>query len=86
MRPDLADPAQRAAYKKELRRIAPVPRMLGFVLIVLGVAGLFYTQFRAPWEQDLRLASWLLIAAGWVVWIFVIVTRTRHHRRRMAGN
>ena len=84
MRPDLADPVQRAAYKRELRAIAPAPRITGFVLIVLGVAGLFYTQLRAPWEQDLRLASWLMIAAGWIVWIFVIVARTRHHRRRMA--
>lgn len=86
MRPELADPDQRAAYKKELRAIAPLPRITGFVLIVLGVAGLFYTQFRATGEHDMRLASWLLIAAGWVLWVFVIVTRTRHHRRRMAGS
>ena len=86
MRPDLTDPVQRAAYKRELRAVAPVPRIAGFVLILLGAAGIFYTQIWAPWLRDLRTASWLLIAAGWIVWIFVIVTRTRHHRRRMAGS
>lgn len=84
MRPDLTDPAERAAHKRELRGIAPMPRIAGFVLNILGVSGLVYTQVWAPWLRDIHTVSWLLIAAGWILWIWVIVTRTRHHRRRMA--
>lgn len=84
MRPDLTDPAQRAAYRKELRALAPIPRRLGFILILIGAAGLFWWQFREPWRGDIRLASWLLIATGWALFIAVIVYRTRYHRRRMA--
>jgi zinc transporter ZupT len=84
MRPDLGDPLRRAAYRRELRAIAPVPRILGFTLILLGAIGLFYWQFREPWRSDIRLASWLLIAAGWILFIAVIVRRTRYHKTRMA--
>jgi hypothetical protein len=47
-------------------------------LILAGVAVLFV---RGEGFDRLSVA---LIAAGWLVWIPVIVARTRYHRRRMA--
>ena len=86
MRPDLAESAQRAAYRNELRALHTGPRLIGFLLVALGAAGLVYTNLAATEAGTLRLASWLLLAAGWAVLIAVIVLRTRHHRRRMAGD
>jgi hypothetical protein len=84
MRPDLSDPAQRAAYKSELRALAWSWRLAGFLLVGLGAAGLVWTQLEAGKAQDLRLASWIAVAAGWAVFIAVIVRRTLYHRTRMA--
>jgi hypothetical protein len=84
MRPDLADPAARAAYKAELRSLARGWRLLGFVLILLGVAGQFYLRGEGIGGGALWAASWTAIAAGWVIFIAVIIYRTRYHKARMA--
>jgi len=84
MRPDLSDPAALAAYKAELRGLARGWRLLGFALIVAGVAGQFYLRANGLEERALSAATWGLIAAGWVIFIAVIVHRTRHHKARMA--
>jgi hypothetical protein len=52
--------------------------LLGLGLILAGVVVLFV---RGRGFDQLSVA---LIAAGWLVWIPVIVARTRHHRQRMA--
>ena len=84
MRPNLSDPAARAAYKAELRGLARWWRVLGFVLIVGGVAGQFYLRNQGmsdPWPSR---ASWAAIALGWAIFLGVIVYRTRYHKARMA--
>lgn len=84
MRPDLSDPAARAAYKSELRGLARGWRLLGFVLILAGVAGLFVWRWRGDEPPGLWTAGWAGIAAGWAIFIAVIVYRTRYHKARMA--
>ena len=84
MRPDLSDPAARAAYRAELRSLARGWRMLGFVLILLGVAGQFYLRAKGIGGGGAWAASWAAIAAGWLIFIAVIVHRTRYHKARMA--
>jgi hypothetical protein len=84
MRPNLSDPAARAAYKMELRGLARWWRALGFVLIVAGVAGQFYLRgqdMAGAWPMR---ATWAAIAFGWAIFIGVIVYRTRYHKARMA--
>ena len=83
MRPNLTDPAARAAYRRELRALARWWRALGFVLIVGGVAAQFYARGRGlegPWPMR---ASWAAIALGWAIFLAIIVYRTRYHRARM---
>ena len=82
--PDLSDPAARAAYQGELRGLARGWRLLGFLLILGGVAGQFYLRGHGIGGQPCWAASWTAIAAGWVIFIAVIVHRTRYHKARMA--
>jgi hypothetical protein len=77
--PNLADPAARAAYRGELRRLAPGWRLLGFVLVAGGAGVLLASDPDAP----ARRYAWIALAAGWTVLIGVIVYRTRYHRMRM---
>jgi hypothetical protein len=77
-RPNLSDPAELAAYRGELRNYARGWRWLGLALIIAGVMTMF---IRGAQFDRLSVA---LIAAGWLVWIPVIVARTRYHKRRMA--
>lgn len=85
MPPDLADPAQHAAYRAELRSLARGWRLAGFVLILAGVAGLFYLRGEGIGGGARWAASWTMIAAGWAIFIAVIVYRTRYHKARMGG-
>ena len=86
MRPDLSDPAARAAYRGELRRVAIPWRMLGFALVFGGAIGMIVSG-RGPHsiadtvEGEASLAA---VALGWVLLIGAIVKRTRYHRARMA--
>ena len=84
MRPNLDDPAARAAYKAELRSLARYWRVTGFALICLGVAGQFYLRSRGNYAPGWMALTWTLVAAGWVLFIAVIVYRTRYHKARMA--
>lgn len=84
MRPNLEDPAARAAYKSELRRLARVPRGIGFALVALGVGGLIYAQTRGIVTGPLRPLAWAAIAVGWLNLIAAVIYRTRYHKARMA--
>lgn len=86
MKPDLSNPVARAAYKSELRGLARGWRLLGFALILAGVAAQFYLRTQGIAGGPLWPASWTAIAAGWVIFIAVIVYRTRYHKARMAGD
>lgn len=77
-RPDLDDPVQRAAYRRELKAYARPWRLLGLALLVAGVV---VALVRGGGFDPLSLA---LVAGGWAILVPVIVARGRHHRRRMA--
>jgi hypothetical protein len=83
MKPDLADPAHRKAYKKELRGVAVGWRFAGLALVGAGGAPLVYAQLRGVPEGVLQMA-WMALGAGWVLVVAGIVVRTRYHRARMA--
>ncbi|MDP1908845.1 MAG: hypothetical protein Q8K85_11140 [Hyphomicrobium sp.] len=77
-RPDLSDPVQRAAYRRELKAFARPWRRLGLALLL---AGPMVVLVRGEGFDPLSLG---LVVAGWAVLAPVIVARSRHHRRRMA--
>ena len=87
MRPDLSDPAARAAYRSELRRVAIPWRIFGFALVIGGAIGMVLYG-RGPQaiadtiEGDVSLAA---VALGWVLLIVAMIKRTRYHKARMAG-
>jgi hypothetical protein len=83
MRPDLNDPAEREAYRRELRRLMRVPRILGLLLVVVGTGLVIYAR-RAGAEGPLMAIGWSLVAFGWLNLFLIIYYRTRYHRARMA--
>jgi hypothetical protein len=82
MRPNLDDPAEREAYKQELRRLMRAPRILGFLLVAIGTGVVIYAQ-RAGIQGPLKPIGWGIIAAGWLNLIAIIYYRSRYHRARM---
>jgi hypothetical protein len=84
MRPNLDDPEARAAYKRELRRLARVPRGIGFALVALGAGGLIYAQSGGVVTGPLRPLAWAAVAVGWLNLIAAVIYRTRYHKARMA--
>lgn len=83
MRPNLDDPADREAYRQELRRLMRVPRILGLLLVVIGTGLLIYAR-RAGIEGPLMAIGWALVAFGWLNLFLIVYYRTRYHRARMA--
>jgi uncharacterized membrane protein YjjP (DUF1212 family) len=77
-RPNLDDPVQRAAYRRELKAFARPWRLLGLGLLVAGV---MVALVRGGGFDPLSLA---LVVGGWAILVPVIVARGRYHRRRMA--
>ena len=87
--PDLSDPGIRAAYRRELRGIARSWRWTGLAVVALGLALLTLPRMGGPWMLGPLPAQhwgWAALALGWAILAAVIVRRTRHHRRRMAGS
>ncbi len=78
--PNLSDRGERAAYRRELRRVYRGWRILGLTIVCAGVLWLFVSGRRFD------VVSIALLAAGWTILIAIIVTRTRYHRRRMRGD
>lgn len=81
-RPRLDDQAERAAYRAELGRVAPLTRRAGFILIVSGFAALL--AGRAAQMPGLQWLAAALLIAGWAALISCLVARRRHHKKRMA--
>jgi hypothetical protein len=77
VRPDLTDPAERAAYRRELGDYGRTWRRLGLALLVTGVA---VALLRGSGFDPVSLG---LVLGGWAVLIPVIIARGRYHRRRM---
>ena len=76
-RPDLNDPEQRAAYRRELRTRYRSWRWFGLVVVVAAVGVMLWGG------EGYDSLSLIMLAAGWAILIAVIVLRTRYHRRRM---
>lgn len=77
-RPNLDDPIQRTAYRRELKAFARPWRLLGLALLVAAVV---VVLVRGRGFDPLSVG---LMIAGWAVLVPVIVARGRYHRRRMA--
>jgi len=85
MRPDTSTPEGRAAYRRELRRVARRWRLAGLAMAAIGAVGA--ARFgRGPegLNHSSAVASLLLAAAGWALLIVAIAKRTRYHLARMA--
>ncbi len=80
--PNLKDPAELAAYRRELRAFQPLVRQVGVGLAVLGVVLSFASRMSGAVPSWLALA---VIGAGVGVMLYGIVVRSRYHMRRMRG-
>lgn len=82
-RPDLTDPAQRAAYLAELRQVARGTRTAGLAFAALG---LVLALARAFWLPALpAVVPLAVIALSLGLMLLGIVRRTRWHLGRMRG-
>jgi len=79
--PDLTDPGERAAYRRELRGVAKPFRYIGVGFTFLGVA---LAIVRARWLPMLpALITLAAIAIGLFHMIAAVAIRTRYHMLRM---
>ncbi len=84
-RPDLNTEAGRAAYRRELRRVAWPMRLGGLGLIVLAAALILASrQNLFGLGEGAVMVAYGLLAAGWALWVAAVFIRTRHHKRRLA--
>lgn len=79
--PNLKDPAERAAYRRELQGVARGIRLSGIGLAALG-AILVLLRRREMLDVPLWLAATVL-GAGVMLMITGIAARTRYHALRM---
>lgn len=82
--PDLSDPAQRAAYRRELRGVVRPLRYAALALLLGGTGGIYWHRYIAdqPGYPAWGVAVMALGVAGIITGI---VIRTRYHRARMRG-
>lgn len=81
--PNLKDPAERAAYRRELHGVARGIRLAGLWLAAAGA--LLLAARRFGW---LDLPLWIAVAvigAGAMLMITGVAARTRYHSLRMRG-
>ena len=81
--PDLNDPAQRAAYSRELAAIARPLRLTGVAFLLVGVV---LAVARRLWLPDLpTLVPLAALALGVLNMLAAMGMRTVYHARRMKG-
>ena len=79
--PNLSDPAERAAYRRELQGVARPIRYTGISFALLGVG---LAIIRRLWWPDLpEIIPIAAIALGAVNMVAGILIRTRYHQARM---
>ena len=79
--PNLGDPAERAAYRRELQGVARPIRYTGISFMLLGVA---FAIVRLIWWPDMpKIVPIAAIALGAANMVAGIVLRTRYHQARM---
>lgn len=84
-RPDLETEEGRAAYRKELRRVAWPLRWGGLALIVAAALLLLAARNGTigPMQGALNL-SYIMLGVGWICVLAAIWMRTQHHKRRLS--
>jgi len=81
--PNLGDPAERAAYRRELQGVARPIRYTGIMFVLLGVV---LAIARLIWWADLpEILPLAALGLGAFNMVAGIVTRTRYHQARMRG-
>ncbi len=81
--PNLGDPAERAAYRRELQGVARPIRYTGIMFLLLGVV---LAIVRLQWVPDLpALVPMAALALGTFNMIAGIAMRARYHQARMRG-
>jgi len=80
--PDLRDPEQRSAYRRELMQVAKGPRRLGVALAVIGSTLILINAYWTPIPNLVTLAA---IVTGFALMLMGIGMRTKYHKRRMRG-
>lgn len=80
--PNLSDPAERAAYRRELRGVARRTRFSGIAFALIGLA-LLYASKGAVDPRLLRTLGIVAITAGFGLMIFATMRRTLYHELRM---
>lgn len=83
--PDLNTEEGRAAYRKELRRVAMPVRWGGLGLIVVGALLALGARTGAlGLDNSVMPVCYAALALGWVLVLAAVVIRTRYHKRRLA--
>jgi hypothetical protein len=83
--PDLDTEDGRAAYRKELRRVALPMRFAGLGLIVLGAAWALMVRYGVlGLTNETMIVAYSALALGWALVLAAIWTRTQYHKRRLA--
>jgi len=80
-KPNLSDPAERAAYRRELAGVARGVRYSGVGLAALGA--LLAVIRSLYWREMPKWLPLLVIVAAFVLMSVAILIRTRYHARRM---
>jgi multisubunit Na+/H+ antiporter MnhC subunit len=80
--PNLNDPEERRAYRRELMGVARGLRRTGVALAVLGSALILVNAYGTPIPNVFTLAA---IVAGFALMLVGIGVRTKYHKRRMRG-
>jgi hypothetical protein len=78
--PDLGDPAQRAAYHRELKRVGAGPRRAGIAVALAGAVLVLAHR------KGVVVPLWLgvgVLGIGVLVTIAALSTRAAYHRLRM---
>jgi hypothetical protein len=78
--PNLNDPAERAAYRRELRGLVPWVRYVGMALALAGAA------IAVLWPHLPGALALVVIVSGLAMMVAGIAIRTRYHARRMRGD
>lgn len=81
--PDLRDPVQLAAYRRELRGIARPLRYTGVAFAILGAALVIARQRWLP--QMPAVIPMAALALGVLNMLAAILLRARYHQQRMRG-
>lgn len=83
--PDLNTEDGRAAYRKELRKVALPIRWGGLALIVLGaILALMARNSVFGATNSILPVAYAALGLGWGLVLAGIVIRTRYHKRRLA--